>query len=164
MRDDKWLWGLLDETWDEYFSDVAQVNTVKIRFGRRAKTRLGSIMLDRRDPTVTIITLNGLFKDLAIPNVVIQATLVHELCHYAHGFNSPHAQKFRHPHAGGVMKAEFEERGLGWMYVEQKKWVKANWRQVVEQNFGPSRRRPSSRVVWSVIKKPGAKVPRPFWF
>jgi len=135
MRDDKWLHQLLDEIWDQYFFDVMQDNIVRIRFGRKAKTRLGSIMVRPEEPDVSIITINGIFRDEAIPLLVIQATIVHELSHYAHGFNSPLTRQFKHPHAGGVMRREFSERGLLELYVHQKQWLKAYWPQVVRKHF-----------------------------
>ncbi|HSH31339.1 MAG TPA: hypothetical protein VK963_01595 [Candidatus Saccharimonadales bacterium] len=158
MRDQAWLHQLLDETWDRHFSDVPQNNIVRVLFGRRAKNRLGSIKLDSREPDISIITLNGLFRDEAIPSFVVKATLVHELSHYAHGFNSPIEQKFRHPHAGGIMREEFRERGLEQLYLDQRHWLKHNWRRVVEHNF-------TAGVTKSYVKpKRGIKVPRPFWF
>ncbi len=156
MRDEAWLQQLLDDTWDRYFSEVPQDNIVRIRYGRRAKTRLGSISRHRQDQTVTVITLNGLFRDQQIPEAVVRATLVHELCHYAHGFHSPIEQQLDFPHAGGVMRREFAERGLEQLYLEQKAWLKAHWPDVVQANF-PARSR--SRVV-----KHATKLPKPFWF
>lgn len=153
MRDANWLHHLLDQTWDTYFNDIPQDNIVRIQFGRRAKTRLGSIKADAGDPEVTIITMNGLFRDPSIPEFVVLATLVHELSHYAHGFHSPHKRQFQFPHAGGVMRREFAERGLEQLYLDQKQWLKHNWRAVVEQNFAPAR--PRRRRV---------RVPKPFWF
>ncbi len=155
MRDDAWLHWLLDDTWDRYFMDVPQENDVKIIWGRRAKNRLGSIKLDPKDPTVSIITINSLFKDERVPEFVIRATLVHELTHYAHGFNSPLQQRQQHPHAGGVMRSEFKERGLEQLYLDQRRWLKANWREIVEAEFPVRTRRRSG---------PGPKVPKPFWF
>lgn len=152
MRDANWLHQLLDNTWDKHFSDVPQDNIVRVQFGRKAKTRLGSIKMDGRDREVTIITLNGLFKDPAIPEFVVLATLVHELTHYAHGFHSPHRRKFNFPHAGGVMRREFAERGLLQLYLDQKHWLKQYWPGVVAQNFAPRRSRRQ------------ASVPKPFWF
>jgi hypothetical protein len=157
-RDDKWLHQLLDSTWDAHFSDVPQNNIVKIRWGRRAKNRLGSIMLDPKDRDISIITLNSLFKDPEIPEFVIKATLVHELCHYAHGFNSPSDQKYQHPHAGGVIKREYAERGLLELYLEQRRWLKFNWRGVVEKKL-PKRVSTTKRAVKNTIS-----VPKPFWF
>lgn len=156
MRDAKWLHALLDEIWDTHFSDVPQDNIVRAEFGRRARTRLGSIRLDRRDHEVTVITVNGLFREESIPEFIIRATLVHELCHYAHGFNSPHEQRYRHPHSGGVMRAEFAERGLEELYLMQKKWLKENWLKVLQRFFRePVRRGSASRRI--------RRIPRPFW-
>lgn len=152
-RDDKWLHSLLDETWDAHFSDVPQDNVVQVVFGRRARTRLGSIKIHPKDPSITVITMNGLFRDTEIPEFIAKATLVHELCHYAHGFNSPLEQKFEHPHSGGVMRAEFAERGLEQLYLDQKKWLKENWLKVVQKHFGQEYRR--RRVI--------RRIPRPFW-
>lgn len=158
IRDDTWLYELLDDTWDKHFSDVRQDNDVRIIFGRRTKNRLGSIKVDPRDSSISIITMNGLFRDDRIPEFVIKATLVHELCHYAHGFNSPIKQKYQHPHAGGVMRQEFAERGLEQLYRDQKRWLKDNWRIVVETIL-PKR---TARIRTVVHKT--TKVPKPFWF
>ena len=147
MRDDAWLYARLDYIWDTYFSDVEQDNIVRIVWGRKAKTRLGSIKLDVNDPTVTIITINRLYQDEFVPEYVIDATIVHELSHYAHGFNSPHAQTKQHPHAGGVMAREFAERGLTDMYRAQKRWLKANWAGYVTQHFGSPKKRRRKVVV-----------------
>jgi hypothetical protein len=158
-RDELWLQQLLDDTWDRHFSDVPQDNIVRIQFGKRAKRQLGAIRLDRRDPSVSIIVMNGLFRDPAIPEFVVTATLVHELVHYAHGFNSPLARQHAHPHAGGIIRAEYAERGLEELYVRHKRWLKANWQGVVDANFAPARprrrsaRRPQSRIT----------VRKPFW-
>jgi len=152
MRDQAWLQQLLDETWDGYFGDVPQDNDVRIEFGRRAKRRLGSIRLDR-DGVTTVITMNGLFKNPEVPKFVVQATIVHELSHYAHGFNSPIGQRFQQPHAGGVMRREFGERGLLQLYRDQKRWLKENWPGVLKKEFGSAAPR----------RRPYRKVPRPFW-
>jgi len=156
-RDDTWLHQLLDDTWDRYFSDIPQDNIVRIRFGRRAKTRLGSISIDRQEPDVSVITMNGLFRDPAIPEFVVQATLVHELSHYAHGFNSPIERTKRHPHAGGVMKREFTERGALELYLRQKRWLKTNWQGIILQNY-------SSKTAQSRVVSKTTKIPNPFWF
>lgn len=153
MRDEGWLQELLDITWDSYFSDVTQDNDVRIIFGRRAKRRLGSISLNPNDRTVSIITMNGIFKSLEIPEFVIQATLVHELTHYAQGFNSPLTQAQTHPHAGGVMKREFTERGLLELYLTQKRWLKINWPLVVAREFPPK----------SLVRR-SIGLPKGIWF
>ena len=152
MRDATWLHQRLDEIWDQYFSDVAQDNIVRIEWGRKAKTRLGSIRLDHQDPSITIITMNRLYQDEAVPEYVVDATIAHELTHYAHGFNSPREQVRRHPHAGGVMKREFAERGMEHLYTQQHAWLKAHWAEHVVRYFGPQsgyrpRKRPRKVVV-----------------
>lgn len=161
MRDHAWLQQLLDETWDKYFSDVSQDNIVRVEFGRKAKTRLGSIKMSAKDSEVTIITMNGLFKDSAIPEYVILATLVHELCHYAHGFHSPIRKKFDFPHAGGVMRREFRERGLEKLYLDQKQWLKTNWRETVTKS---GLLRKSQAYALKKVVKRTTKIPKPFWF
>jgi hypothetical protein len=155
-RDEAWLQQVLDKIWDNYFEDVPQVNDVRIAFGRRAKRRLGSISLDSVDRKTSLITMNGLFRSTDIPEFVVEATIVHELTHYAHGFNSPLEQAQAHPHAGGVMRREFSERGLLELYLLQKRWLKENWPALVAREFGPKRARRPSTV--------NMKVPKPFWF
>lgn len=157
-RDNTWLQELLDQVWDSHFADVPQENDVRILFGRRAKRRLGSIALDPQDHTVSVITINGLFRSPSIPEFVVLATIVHELTHYAHGFNSPLAQAQAHPHAGGVMRREYDERGLLSLYLQQKKWLKQEWPGILAREFtaSASTRRPARLTP--------AKVPKPFWF
>ena len=122
-RDNAWLQEMLDKIWDNYFEDVPQDNDVRIVFGRRAKRRLGSISLDPNDRKTSIITINSVFKRQDVPEYVVEATVVHELTHYAHGFNSPLEQAKQHPHAGGVMRREFDERGLLELYQVQRRWL-----------------------------------------
>lgn len=100
-------------------------------------TRLGSIKFGRRrqNPN-TIITLNGHFKNLEIPEFVVDGVLTHELIHYAHGFFSPHNQTHRHPHKGGVIRKEMAGRGLQDLLKLEKKWVKENWEKFLDKNHG----------------------------
>lgn len=151
-RDQEWLENLLALIWYEHFRDISQTNQVRIRYGRRAKRRLGSISLDQKDGHTSIITVNRIFVDLDIPEYVIRATIVHELTHYAHGFNSPHDQKHQYPHSGGVIRAEFAERGLEQLYLDQKVWLKRNWPQIISKHFPPAPRRGRT-----------AKMPLPWW-
>ncbi|MFO0955641.1 MAG: SprT-like domain-containing protein [Candidatus Saccharibacteria bacterium] len=132
-RDQEWLENLLAIIWHKYFSDVPQTNDVLIIWAKRAKRRLGSIELDRRDGHSTIIKINRLFQDLEVPEYVITATIVHEMTHYAHGFGSPHEQKQQHPHSGGVIRREFAERGLVDLYIQQKRWLKAHWLEILQK-------------------------------
>ncbi|HVQ43523.1 MAG TPA: hypothetical protein VMT30_00980 [Candidatus Saccharimonadia bacterium] len=158
-RDEAWLQAMLDKIWDNYFPEVPQVNDVRIGFGRRTKRRLGSISLDPHDRKTSIITMNGLFRREDIPEFVVEATLFHELTHYAHGFNSPLDRAQRHPHAGGVMRREFAERGLLELYLQQKRWLKEHWLAVLTAEFGvPAVRPRSGGRVRRVV------APKPFWF
>lgn len=129
-RDDKWLLSRLDYLWSSYFPDVPQINPVFIRFGRFARSRFGSI---RYDPPPrgfsgrvgkTHITISGMFRDLKIPEAVVDHTIAHELCHYAHGFSSPHRQLHRFPHEGGVINQEMTKRGLIYLYDAYRCWIK----------------------------------------
>lgn len=157
-RDESWLHGILDKIWDNYFPDVPQVNDVRIVFGRRAKRRLGSISLDPADRSVSIITMNGIFRRDDVPEFVVEATIFHELTHYAHGFNSPLDKAQAHPHAGGVMRREFAERGLLELYLQQKKWLKEHWAGILTAEF-PARR--TTGTTRNTLKR---AVPKPFWF
>jgi hypothetical protein len=156
-RDERWLQGILDKIWDNYFPEVRQENDVRIVFGRRAKRRLGSISLDPNDRKTSIITMNGIFRSQDIPEFVVEATIFHELTHYAHGFNSPLEKAQSHPHAGGVMRREFDERGLLDLYTQQKKWLKQNWINVLAKEF-PAKQTSTPSVAMII------KVPKPFWF
>ena len=53
-RDQEWLENLLSEIWLRHFIDVDQPNEVRIKYGRKAKQRLGSISLDKNNPEITI--------------------------------------------------------------------------------------------------------------
>lgn len=130
MRDHKWLMHKLAAIWTRYFSDVQQINPVLVRFGRSAKTRLGSIKLGRKKIN-TYITLTGFLQDERVPEFVIEAVLAHELAHYAHGFNSPHQQLLHYPHKHRVVDRELTKRGLGDIVLLQKKWLKDNWPTIV---------------------------------
>lgn len=121
-RDDNWLLSRLDYLWTNYFTDVTQDNPVFIRFGRYSRFRLGSIRLDRVSKK-TYITLTGMFKDPQIPMAVVDQTIAHEMCHYAHGFSSPKTRLHKYPHSGGVIKKELEARKLGHLYTAYRKWV-----------------------------------------
>ena len=118
-RDQEWLENMLADIWYKYFREVRQDNDVRIVYGRKAKRRLGSISLDRKDMKTSVITINPIYQDIEIPEFVVEATIVHEMTHYAHGFNSPLEQKQKHPHSGGVIRREFAERGLEDLYLQQ---------------------------------------------
>jgi hypothetical protein len=142
MRTDSFLQAKLKEFLDTSFSDMEVVNTLTIGFGRRARRRFGSITMTR-DKKRSHITINGLFRDPAIPEQIISATLAHELCHYAHGFSSPLPRKYSSPHAGGVILREMKKRGLEALYHFERQWTKAHWGSVLQREFLPVRpRRP----------------------
>lgn len=157
-RDEAWLQGMLDNIWDAYFPEVPQDNDVRIVFGRRSKRQLGSIRLDPADRRTSIITMNGLFRREDIPQYIIEATIFHELTHYAHGFNSPLTQAQAHPHAGGVMRREYAERGQLELYRRQKAWLKAHWPGILAEEFKPRQRPVATRR-----SSPGS-LSKPFWF
>lgn len=134
-RDNEWLEEALAQLWYRHFSDVDQPNDVRIKFGQRASTRLGSIKWGRKPVSHhdgstqkrSIITITSHFKDSAIPDDVVRAVLAHELVHYAHGFSSPRPQLYRHPHHGGVVDKELRTRGLGDVLKFEKRWLRDHW-------------------------------------
>lgn len=148
MRDNEWLENRLDHIWQAYFANVSRANEVTIEFGRNARTRLGSIKFTgSRSQCVrpgleqvvphSLITITGYFKDERVPEFMIDAVIAHELCHYAHGFSSPHPQLFKCPHLGGAVDHEMIKRNLGDMLIAQRKWLKNEWKNII----GPIRRR-----------------------
>lgn len=142
-RDNKWLEKLLFDLWEEYFNDVPRKNLVIIKFGKGAKRQLGCIRMAHKktrgiskwlnqvenqdEKSVSVITITKVFQNHDVPEDVVRGTIAHEMCHYAHGFNSPLQQIYNHPHKGGVIRKEMEKRGLGQLYKESNKWLKTNW-------------------------------------
>lgn len=143
MRDDKWLKNIMFDLWESHFVDTPRTNRVIIKFGNKAKRQLGCIKwvtpktkgiakyLDQLeqydDPRISLIVITSYFKDERIPEDVVRATIAHEMCHYAHGFNSPLHQLYDHPHKGGVIRREMAARGLGDMYRNANRWLRINW-------------------------------------
>lgn len=123
MRDNKWLLSRLDYLWSNYFDDVKQVNPVFIKFGKYSRLRFGSIKMDSQKKH-TLITITSMFKDTNIPQEVVDHTIAHELCHYTHGFSSPHTRLHKYPHEGGVIKRELAERNLVHLYHAYEDWLK----------------------------------------
>ena len=144
MRENDFLQERLDVLLKNNFADVERPNEIEIAFGRRAKRRFGSIKMDR--PTLlkknpaSIITINGLFRDEKIPAQIIEATIAHELCHYAHGFSSPLPKKYEKPHQGGVIKREMKKRDLVFLYDYEQLWTKQNWVKILGESFPQTRR------------------------
>lgn len=122
-RDNNWLLSRLDFIWTKYFADIPQTNKVFIKFGRFAKYRLGSIRLNKKTKASSVI-ITSMFKDPKIPSEVVDHTIGHELTHYTHGFSSTHPRLHKYPHAGGVVKREMEDRGMGYLHKAYKLWIK----------------------------------------
>lgn len=128
-RNNQWLKNRTLYIIKRYFSDIEINNSLIIKFGRPCNTRLGSIKPSKFGSNkYSIITINGHFQDIEIPEFVIDAVIAHEFMHYAHGFASPHKQAYRHPHKGGVVDWDLKERGLGDVLKLQKQWVKNYWK------------------------------------
>lgn len=130
MRNNAYLRKKLDNLWQAHFPDVKKSNRVEIEFGRKAAKRLGSIRrchYPGEKSFDTLIYINGHFKDQQIPEYVIDATICHELAHYAHGFSSPLPKLSPFPHRGGVVDRELEKRGLGRLLRLETGWLQKNW-------------------------------------
>lgn len=135
MRNNSNLAERLQMIWSLYFNDVPISNQVQIMFGRKARKRLGSIREKKKGNSEfdTVITINGYFKDKNIPELVVDATIAHELCHYTHGFASPLPQLSPFPHKGGAVDKEMVKRGLGDLALEEKAWLDENWLNYLKQ-------------------------------
>ena len=136
MRNNQWLAERLTSIHQKYFSDIVISNTILVKFGRISKTRFGSIIARPRkgySQDVSYITINALFKNEEVPEYVIDATLVHEFVHYAHGFHSPLERKFLHPHRGDVVNKEIYKRGAGELLDLQNAWIKAEYRTFLQK-------------------------------
>ena len=145
-RNNLWLEEKLYSIWEDHFADVPRKNLVLIKFGKGSKRQLGSIKWANSnskiksalkklkedwqiadDKRISIITITKHFQDPAIPDFIPIATIAHELVHYTHGFHSPLPQIVDHPHRGNIVKKELTRRGLGDVYLNSEKWLKANW-------------------------------------
>ena len=133
-RTDYFLFTRMNGLWQNHFADIPRKNSILISFGRKAKTRLGSITYDR-DRNESNISINGMLQLPVIPEVVIDATIAHELIHYIHGFSSSLERKFSHPHKGGIILREMKARKLYVLNLESKRWLKANWRAVIADHY-----------------------------
>ncbi|MCL5795813.1 MAG: hypothetical protein M1338_05675 [Patescibacteria group bacterium] len=152
-RDNKWLRERLQYLHQRYFYDVDILNTIIIKFGRPAMTRLGSIKPGRKyKDEHSIITINGHFKNPEIPSFVVDAVIAHEFMHYAHGFCSPHERAFKHPHKGGVVNWDMKERGLEEILAAEKLWLKENWENYLRKNHHKSFSHQSTPII-SLINK-----------
>jgi hypothetical protein len=147
-RTNKWLAERMYDIWEEHFADVPRRNLVLIKFGRSSSRQLGSIKwagkktrikslmkkselkkyhATQDDKRITVITITKNFMNPEIPDYVVDATIAHEIVHYAHGFSSPLKQTYRFPHQGGVVRKELAERGLGTIQKKAKSWLRQHW-------------------------------------
>jgi len=124
-----------------YFSDINFSNQIYIRYGKRSKRQLGSIKrksligiydsLKNRLDNPSLITITAYFKEMNIPEYVIDATIAHELVHYSHGFQSPLKKIYVHPHKGNIVKKELYRRGFIEDHDKAEIWLKENWPKVI---------------------------------
>ncbi|HLC44001.1 MAG TPA: hypothetical protein VJK08_02675 [Patescibacteria group bacterium] len=147
MRSNDWLNQKLNEIWQRYFGDVERSNEIEIKFGAKARRRLGSIrQIDPKDKhSKTRILMSGYFTDERVPESIIDVTIAHELCHYAHGFCSPLPKFSRYPHQGGLVDKELKSRGFTEMLKFQKTWLKSDWSKITGEKI--VRRRARRRIV-----------------
>ncbi|MCA9374772.1 hypothetical protein KC622_00410 [Candidatus Dojkabacteria bacterium] len=146
MRDNNYLLERMYSIWEEYFADIPRKNLVLIKFGKYSKRRLGSIKwadtrtkvktlyinhLDEHaiqdDKRISLITITRYFQNDVVPAEVIDATIGHELVHYAHGFHSPLRKLYKHPHRGGIVDKEMAKRGMENLLEFSEEWLKRNW-------------------------------------
>jgi len=124
LRDNRWLESRLRHLWDTYYHDVPPGYPIRVRFGRRARYRYGSIFsLDR----TCWIQVNGLFAHPDVPEYVVDATIAHELAHYVHGYGSGLRKLHSHPHRGGVVDAEMRRRGCFFLEEKASVWREEQW-------------------------------------
>lgn len=139
VRTNNFLEKLLTAIWADFFYDVPRLNQVIIKFGPRAKKRLGSIrrinLCDRGFDT--LILINGYFRNNEIPEYVISATIAHEICHYLHGFSSPLPKLSKYPHKGGLVEIELKHRNLSRLLEKEKKWLNKNWLNFIDSQWYP---------------------------
>jgi hypothetical protein len=130
VRDNAWLSEQLDHIWSTWFSDVAPITPVSIRFVRPWKTRLAVIYLSDNE-TRSFIGVNRYLRDSRVPYPICLVTIAHELTHYAHGFGSHHRRRYRHPHRGNVVQRELRKRGLGAELRFYTDWTNDVWYDIL---------------------------------
>lgn len=149
IRDNSWLESLLFELWENHFNDVPRKNLVIIKFGKGSMRQLGCIRLAnpktrgiskklkelhiQDEKNISVITVTNYYKDPEVPEYVVRETIAHEMCHYAHGFNSPLQKIYNHPHKGGIIRKELEKRGLGDVHKQAKVWLRSNWINLIRK-------------------------------
>ena len=159
MRDNGWLEKQLQYLLKKNFADVVISNPLEIKFGMEAKYRFGSIRLLKSTkgtrstksikgflpnflkargtlkaserPAKSIITITSMFAKESVPVAVVQYTIAHELCHYAHGFSSANKRLFKYPHHGGIVNKELSDRRAHHLITAFKKWLKIYRSQIL---------------------------------
>jgi hypothetical protein len=142
-RDEAWLAERLKLLWEMHFSDVPQGFPIVTQFSTRAKYRLGCIAARNGR---AIIQINRLYADPFVPAYVVDATIGHELAHYAHGYGSGLPLLHPHPHRGGVVDRELENRGLGEVSAKAEAWRKAHWDAFYQSQCGDLLSRETART------------------
>lgn len=143
VRDEAWLAARMKLLWEMHFSDVPQGFPIMTQFSTRAKYRLGCISARNGK---AFIQINRLYADPFVPAFVVDATLAHELAHYAHGYGSGLPRLHPHPHRGGVVDRELEKRGLGEVSAKADAWRKAHWDNYYQSQCGDLLTRQSART------------------
>ncbi len=148
MRDNIWLGQRLEHIWELLFPDLERKNKVHIYFKGRWKNKFGHIKMNKDKSSEIVI--NGLFANEKVPEYIIDTTIAHELIHYMHGFQSPHQQRYKHPHAGGVVTREMKKRGFGHWLVREREFVQRHWfliyKELVPTPFKKKKKSLFSRV------------------
>lgn len=128
LRDHAWLGDRLNRLWTKHFNELPRESTLVIRFGTKARQRLGSI---KRRHNQTIITVTEYYRWPFVPDFVVDETIAHELVHYSHGFESPLPRLYRYPHEGNIVHRELAKRGLSLTRRDARRWLKTNWSDVI---------------------------------
>jgi hypothetical protein len=142
-RDNEWLQRRVESLQETYYADMRVGYPIVARFGTRARYRYGCIY--SRDQTCHIL-LNRLFAHPDVPDYVLDATLVHELAHYAHGWGSGQPKLYTHPHRGGVVEAEMKKRGCYALEEQAGVWRKSCWQSFYVEQSQQSEARKQARV------------------
>jgi hypothetical protein len=124
LRDDGWLEERRGHLWNAYYGDARAGYPIVAKFGPRARYRFGSIFSHNKTCRILV---NGLFAHPEVPEYVVDATLVHEMAHYIHGYGSGLRRLHAHPHRGGVVDNEMRARGCYHLEEKARAWRKTQW-------------------------------------
>ena len=106
-------------------------NLLVVRWGKKWRTKVAHIKPFKEKEFGTAIEVNELLQDESVPEYVLDATIMHELVHYFHGFGSNKERKHRHPHRGGVVDNELEKKGWKELVDNGDKWLNENWPSLI---------------------------------